>query len=483
MSERSTPTVPAPTAEQRKIAADNFDRAKQVLATGNFDYGIDLLMTCCRLDPANVQFRTAIRKAQKDKYGNDLRGSKVAVVTTLRDKQRMKTAKMGRDYLKVIEYGEHVLTKNPWDLGTQLDMAEAFDALGLLDLAVYTLDQARQKYPKDGTLNRALARLLEKRGNFPQAMKLWQLVKEAYPTDVEAAHKAKDLAASETIARGHYEESLSGSMSSPVLDKIETQAVEKLDRVEREAGPIQKRIEADPTEPALYVQLAATYRKYGHPDRAKAVLQQGLGPTGNHPTLQLELADLEIAPLRAEHETVNARIQKLKVQAATDDATDSGGQTLHELRVRRSLLEKDILSREVTQLRARSERNPADLSIRLDLGAKLYKAEKFDDAIAELQQVRKEEKFKGKAALYLGHCFRKRNNWRLAQRNYEDALAAIPQSEEAAHKEVLYHLAVGAAEHGDLPRALDLGHELANLDFSYRSIGTLLDEWQAKVGA
>ena len=86
MPDRSTPTVSTPTAEQRKIAHDNFDRAKQVLATGNFDYGIDLLMTCCRLDPASVPFRTALRKAQKDKYGNDLRGSKVAVLTTLRHK-------------------------------------------------------------------------------------------------------------------------------------------------------------------------------------------------------------------------------------------------------------------------------------------------------------------------------------------------------------------------------------------------------------
>ena len=81
-------------------------------------------------------------------------------------------------------------------------MAEAFDALGLGDLAVFTLDQARQKYPKDATLNRALARLFEKRGDFQKAIVLWQLVKEKHPTDVEAAHKAKDLAASETIAKG-----------------------------------------------------------------------------------------------------------------------------------------------------------------------------------------------------------------------------------------------------------------------------------------
>src|SRR5205807_269634 len=103
-----------------------------------------------------------------------------------------------------LEHGEQVLCRNPWDLGTQMDMAEAFDALGLNDLAVFTLDQARQKYPKDATLNRALARLFEKRGDYQKAIILWQLVKDTNPTDVEAAHKAKDLAASETIQRGQY---------------------------------------------------------------------------------------------------------------------------------------------------------------------------------------------------------------------------------------------------------------------------------------
>ena len=29
--------------------------------------------------------------------------------------------------------------------------------------------------------------------------------------------------------------------------------------------------------------------------------------------------------------------------------------------------------------------------------------------------------------------------------------------------------------------SVDIGHELANLDFAYRDIGRLLDEWQARL--
>ena len=84
--------------------------------------------------------------------------------------------------------------------------------------------------------------------------------------------------------------------------------------------------------------------------------------------------------------------------------------------------------------------------------------------------------------MYLGTCFRKRNNWRLAQRNFEEALAAIPANDESARKEVLFQLATGSAENNDLPRAVDLGHELANLDFGYKGIGTMLEDWESRAG-
>ena len=83
--------------------------------------------------------------------------------------------------------------------------------------------------------------------------------------------------------------------------------------------------------------------------------------------------------------------------------------------------------------------------------------------------------------LYLGYCFKNRNNWRLAQRNFEEALQTLPIGEDASRKELLFQLAQGAADSGDLSKAIDLAYELANLDFSYRDIGRLLDEWQDKL--
>jgi hypothetical protein len=98
-----------------------------------------------------------------------------------------------------------------------------------------------------------------------------------------------------------------------------------------------------------------------------------------------------------------------------------------------------------------------------------------------LQAARADPRQRWRALLYLGYCFKTRNNWRLAQRNFEEAMQNLPVGEDGTRKELLFQLAQGSAEAGDLSRAVELALDLANLDFGYRDIGRLLDEWQAKL--
>ncbi|MSR54404.1 MAG: hypothetical protein EXS09_14125 [Gemmataceae bacterium] len=480
VSPGSLPTI---SAESRQIAAERFERANQVSASGNFDYAIQLLLICCKLDPGNFLFRQSLRRTQKAKFNNNLRGSRFAFLTTFRHWTRLKSAKRSRDYERVLQHGEQILSRNPWDIGAQMDMAESADALGLLDHAIFFLDQARQKSPKDATLNRALARLFEKRGNFAHAIVLWQLVREVAPSDVEAQHKAKDLAASETIARGGYKDAdgkPGAHESSRLSQKAEAhaspqEAAEPPDRVSREAAPILARLDSNPTDAHLYIQLATVYQRGNQPDRARAALEQGLGPTSNDFRLQLELMEMDLETFRKNLALADKKIAK------ADAGEDDGRHSVEDLRRIRAKLAREINAREIELCRMRADRFPHDLGYRLELGIRFAAAEMLDEAIVELQQVRKEPRLLWKVAMHLGLCFNKRNNWRLAQRNFEEALAALPANEEEGRKEILYQLAIGSAESGELQKAIDLGHDLANIDFGFRDIGTLLDQWQERL--
>jgi tetratricopeptide (TPR) repeat protein len=479
MTTQNASPVPAPSPERRQIAVAQFNRANQVIATGNYDYAIRLLMTCCSIDPANLNYRQRLRQTARAKYQNNMRGSAIAGFTNWPARLRLKTAVRTKNYLQALQYGEKILSRSPWDVPTQMEMSRAADALGLLDLAVWFLEQARVKQANDPALNRALAQLYERRGNFTQAIALWHLVQKAAPRDALAKEKLKDLAVHKTIQRGQYE-AVPGGEAAPdgagaaaggagaqqpvARPGVKAIPAGPVDRLAREAGPIKARLEADPTNVNAHLQLAALYRRADHLAEARAVLQAGLGPTGNAWELAIELADLEVEPYRRDLALTE---EKLK---AKPDAAD-----LLKLAQK---LRKEITTRELDIYRQKAERYPTELSHRFEVGARLLALGQVDEAIKELQAARADPRHRWQALAQLGYCFKARNKWPLAQRNFEEALVALPATDTERRKELLYELAQGSAAAGDLGHAVEVGQELANLDFGYRDIGRLLDEWE-----
>jgi tetratricopeptide (TPR) repeat protein len=309
-------------------------------------------------------------------------------------------------------------------------------------------------------------------------------VRRAVPDDLEAQRKAKDLSASATIAKGRYEEVIHGSAPMPSAQAetetdqpaLENGAAATGDqraapttaenRQPREVANLMERIKTNPKNANVYLQLAGVYKKAGQFDKAKKLLQEALAPTGNSFDIAQELLDLDIEPLRRDLAIAEERLRK--------NPKDP------ELQQIRGKLAKEINTRELELHRQRSDRYPTDTAARFEMGLRLLRAGQLDEAIKELQAIRNDPRHHGKAVFYLGLCFKTRNNWRLAQRNLEEALQHLASGDDFLRKEAMFILAVGYAETGEVDRAIDLGCELANLDFNYKNIGALLEDWQAK---
>ena len=482
MAVNSDNKLPRLTPEQRRAAAGQFERANQVLAKGDYDYALPLLLNCCTIDPGNPVYRQVLHTAARKKYGNNKRGQKLAFLTNISPKLQLRKSQLAGNHLKVLEYAEQILVRNPWDVPTHQAMAEAFQELDLGDLAIWVLEQARQVDGNDMQVNRFLARLYEKRGNFNQAIALWQLVRKADPTDQEAANKAKDLAASATIAKGRYQQVLDGAAQTPMAQpahgdqgrsrKPDTDMEIRLpepagDERVREAPALLAKIKANPANQMGYIHLAQLYRRADQFDKARAVLADGLTATHNHFDVALELVDLDIEPFRRD-----LAIAEEELRRQPDHP---------ELQRIRQQLHREIGARELDYYRKKTERFPTDTAARFEMSLRLMKVGQNDEAIKELQGLRGDPRHQSKVLVYLGFCFRNRNNWRLAQRNFEEALQHLGPQDEELRKEVLYQLAQGYAESGELVRAVDLACELANLDFSFKNISQLLDQWQAKL--
>ncbi len=188
-----------------KAALGQFQRANQVIAVHNYDYAIHLLLSCCKIDPANLVYRQFLRRLERALFQNNLRSTRLSWWTTLPAKFLLESAWKAKNYLRVIEYGERVLVRNPWDIRVQMTMSEAAEALGLTNLAMWLLEQAWQKETHTPALDRALAGMYEKRGHLPQAIALWKLMLRENPQDGEAQWQLQNLGARETLMRGQYE--------------------------------------------------------------------------------------------------------------------------------------------------------------------------------------------------------------------------------------------------------------------------------------
>src|SRR5262249_15360343 len=193
------------TPEQRRAALGQFERAGQAIAEGQRDYALHLLLSCCKLDPANLVFRQALRRFLKEDRARRGRENLLAWLGALLMKTKLKAAKQAGDFVRVLEYGEELLARRPGDIRTHMDMAEAAEALGLIPLAVWLLEQVWQRDRHTPPLNRLLARLYEKQGNYAHAGMLVKLVLQPDPNWLAAHHKVQHLAAKETIVRGQYE--------------------------------------------------------------------------------------------------------------------------------------------------------------------------------------------------------------------------------------------------------------------------------------
>src|SRR5258708_9442011 len=101
-----SPTLPDPSPEQRKIAAERFERANQVISSGDYDYGMQLLLTCSKIAPANLIYRQTLRRTQKAKFKNNMRGSRLAVLSTSADKALIKGATRSKDFLRSLGHAE-----------------------------------------------------------------------------------------------------------------------------------------------------------------------------------------------------------------------------------------------------------------------------------------------------------------------------------------------------------------------------------------
>jgi len=464
------PGAPATTRNDPAcIAREQFERAQQVIANGDFDYALRLLRSCLDLDPSKVLYRQTLRRTTRARYRDNERGSWLAWLRNAPARWRLKRAVAADDHAAALAAAEEILARNPWDVPAMVAVSEAAEHLGWLDVAAWSIESARTHAPKDVALIRRLAHLYEKLERYEQAAAMWQVVLKRAPDDTEAASQLHHLAARETIQRGRYVETLIGgesvrSQSSETLPEPGVEVTEDHPRAV-EAATLRQKITREPQRRENYLRLAALYRELGDARTARIVLERGLEATGEAFELRAAVIDLDIDPYRALLAETEAALEK------DPDAADLARQ--------RARLRKEINNRELELYKKWAKYAPNDPAHRYEMGVRLLRAGRVEDAIRELQLSRDDARFRWRSTFFLGQCHRARNDPAEAVRHFEATLAQMPPGETDRRKEVLYLLATLYAAGGDRAKAITYGESLVAQDAGFRDIAALMERWQA----
>lgn len=451
-SEDKRPQRKPISAEQRRLLQQNFDKGEQS-KNRNRDYAAEMFGNCVIGDPGNHVYVSAMLDNLQKKYNNKGKGSKLAAFSGMGARATLKKAISKGEFDKAIRAGVELLKLNPWDISVLMQMAEASEGLGCTESQLLYLNLAQRSAPDPGDpeIARACAKALAKNGIFDQATACWERVKKYHPNNDEAQHAIADLhtekmawvGSGKDLAKGGAGKSAGGGKDST-----------------REAE-LRAKFEADPTDVDSASDLSDLLAREQRYEDAEEVLKLSLNATGDA-KVQEHLEDIRVHRYR--HQATIAE------KRATDDPSEENKKLLQDMKRELNRVELEVF-------RSRSERHPGNSTWKFELGVRLKRAGKPNEAIKVLQEARGDAKKKVQVQYELGNCFYQINQFRLSVSSFAEALEMMTERDFELRKKALYSAgAVSMDRLNDLDAAERYLTELAGLDFSYKDVSERLDK-------
>jgi tetratricopeptide (TPR) repeat protein len=446
---------------QKSKAQTFFQYGNDAAMKNNHDYAIQMYREACKIDPENLIFRQALRGIERRKFGND--PAKVGKLVGMRTNSiRLKAkASKGKNWAHVLELCEEAFVHNPWDVGVARDAAEASEALGYKLLAQW-LAESVQGQATDAEFFRFQAHIHEINESWQKAIQSWEKVKSLDPNDEMAMRKINALSANATIQRAGLNEAVDKRMEAkqtstgPDPAELEEMKRQQLSPEER----FQKEIQENPQRIGPYLELADHYKRRNQLDEAEKALARGLKANPDDETLQQSHAEVQISRLQ---QAIEAWTKRSRERPGDEKAKSN-----------REQLQEKLTLYEIKEFRRRLGLHPDDQALQLQLGMRLAKAGKHDEAIAAYQQARNNPALKVEALHQIGLSFETLGNLKLAERSYQDALKAAVPDDTKTFNELHYRLGRVAEAQGNAAIAEEHYNEVAANDYSYLDVAQRL---------
>ncbi len=464
-SPAQAPITAPPTTATRQRLQKLFEHAQRCVDKKDHDYANKLFTQCVVEDPSNLIYLQAFLGNLESKFGEKKKGSRLAGMKVKSLRNTLTKAAGKGDWPVAIQAGCDALALSPWDPATLLELAKAYNELGILECQLYLMRWGLGADAKDVAINRQAAQTLERMGQFDQAIACWTRVTQAIPNDEQALQAISRLSVEKTIHEGGYDPSLlqgdsaeGGSKSSVASYSRHAEEDDGLTPEER----LRAALESDPSDADSCLHLADILIHSARSDEAEQLLERGRSAAGAGDLRFLER--IESIQIRKAHEQL-----QIAQQRHEQNPTDESAAQLLQFRRQANQVELEIYA-------AKSDRDPSNTRLKHELGLRFKRAGKVKEAITTLQGASGDSKRRAQVLLDLGECFQKIEQYKLALSNYEQAIDACDSNESDVYRLALYRAGVLSTGLREMDRAERHLTELAGLDYGYRDVADRLDK-------
>ena len=461
-------------SSRHRIATQCWKHGNDAVAKQSWDYAIEMYSKAIELAPENLLYRQSLRAAEHKMYNNNKTGARMSGLKLATTRGRIQKNKMTRNWKAVDQDAENGLKVNPWDAQLNYDMGEACLNLGYPECAQMGFEQAVENDPNNKDYLRQLALLLEERGDYKRAISCWERVKRLDPNDGEARQKITGIGFRDAAERGGFEE-------AETTQDVRAKTAYDFDRPKQNVpeaaaeGPgvsleadLQRAIRKDPANRDNYTKLADYYRREGRLEESVEQYRKAL-EVGGDPNIREIIEDVELEMLKQ-----NLAAAKESAGARSDDETAQKNV---------AALTLELWQREVEVLSQRVERYPKDMRLKFELGKRLMRGKKYQQAIQLLQQASADSRLETEVLVMLGECFIAEKQKNIALRQFEKAIPQLSLHDQPdLFKKAHYYAGRICEETGKRDDAENHYQEILAVDYSYQDTLKRLERLQGGGG-
>lgn len=430
----------------------HIQKADEARKRRNYDFAIELYRQLLDLDPDLGEARSGLRHALRGREERAPGGRFLRAVSGALPLSRAKAMfKLGK-YDACARALEDYLGSKPLDEDANLMLGVALEQAGHFRSARAVYEFLAEIAPKNPEGLKRAGAILQRDGEFEQALDYYERALTADPRDRDALKARKNLAAETALSRRsdetvrHSRDLIQDKEAARELERAQRRHLSE-DELREQLNGLEERFAETPDDPDLMLRLAEVHERLGDPAAA------------------LELAERALQ-YRRDSADVAARVGDLRAKALELELSRASEAGAAE---RAGALERELVEHRIADFRERVKARPADSTLRLGLARNLAQGGELDAAVAELQKCQADPRVRDDALLLLARCFEQKGLMDLARKNYERALEGADRLGERA-KEILYHLGAIAESLGNADEARSYYIRIYEVDIGYRDV-------------